>query len=94
MISAPTPRAAVCYPGEHYDAAQCANYTVAAWQRSYLHLDDPIEMFGAPVAQGLTCEIPSLYDSHGCTRGGFPMYVVNATTTKHVQLASTRHEYY
>jgi FAD/FMN-containing dehydrogenase len=87
MISAPTPRAAVCYPGKDYDAAQCANYTVAAWQKSYLHLSDPIEMFGAPVSQGLTCEIPALYDSHGCTRGGFPLHVINATTPKHVQLA-------
>ncbi|EUC50993.1 hypothetical protein COCMIDRAFT_535 [Bipolaris oryzae ATCC 44560] len=86
VITAPTPRAAVCYPGEDYNAAECSQYTVAEWQKSYLHMVDPIEMM-SPVAQGMTCTIPALYDSHGCTRGGFPMYVVNATEPKHVQLA-------
>ncbi|XP_014555639.1 hypothetical protein COCVIDRAFT_27536 [Bipolaris victoriae FI3] len=86
VITAPTPRAAVCYPGEDYNAAECSKYTVAEWQKSYLHMVDPIEMM-SPVAQGMTCTIPALFDSHGCTRGGFPMYVVNATEPKHVQLA-------
>ncbi|EUC28553.1 hypothetical protein COCCADRAFT_108831 [Bipolaris zeicola 26-R-13] len=86
VIAAPTPRAAVCYPGEDYNAAECSKYTVAEWQKSYLHMVDPIEMM-SPVAQGMTCTIPALFDSHGCTRGGFPMYVVNATEPKHVQLA-------
>ncbi|EMD63114.1 hypothetical protein GGP41_005140 [Bipolaris sorokiniana] len=86
VITAPTPRAAVCYPGEDYNAAECSKYTVTEWQKSYLHMVDPIEMM-SPVAQGMTCTIPALFDSHGCTRGGFPMYVVNATEPKHVQLA-------
>ncbi|KAF1843577.1 FAD/FMN-containing isoamyl alcohol oxidase-like protein MreA [Cucurbitaria berberidis CBS 394.84] len=86
LITGPTPLAAVCYPGKDYDAAKCAGYTTPVWQRSYVHMDDPIEMM-SPVAQGLTCSIPSLYDSKGCTRGGFPKYVVNATEPKHVQLA-------
>ncbi|KAI8931222.1 hypothetical protein NX059_011570 [Plenodomus lindquistii] len=86
LIAKPTPLASVCYPGADYDAAKCSEYTVPAWQRSYIHMEDPIEMM-SPVAQGMTCAPPSLYDSHGCTRGGFPMYVVNATEPKHVQLA-------
>lgn len=86
LLNAPTPLAAVCYLGEDYNATKCAEYTVAQWQRSYLHMVDPIEMM-SPVAQGLTCSPPALYDSHGCTRGGFPKYVVNATEPKHVQLA-------
>jgi hypothetical protein len=86
VITAPTPQAAVCYPGKDYDAAQCAKYTVAEWQKSYLHMVDPIEMM-SPVAQGMTCTPPTLFDSHGCTRGGFPLYVVNATEPKHIQLA-------
>jgi FAD/FMN-containing dehydrogenase len=86
IINAPTPLAAVCYPGDDYNAAKCSEYTVAAWQKSYIHMIDPIEMM-SPVAQGMTCTPPVLFDSHGCTRGGFPMYVVNATEPKHVQLA-------
>lgn len=86
LIAKPVPLASVCYPGVDYDAAKCSGYTVPAWQKSYIHMEDPIEMM-SPVAQGLTCAPPSLYDSRGCTRGGFPMYVVNATEPKHVQLA-------
>lgn len=86
LISQPTPLAAVCYPGEDYDAAKCSEYTVSAWQKSYLHFVDPVEMM-SPVAQGMTCTPPVLFDSKGCSRGGFPMYVVNATEPKHVQLA-------
>lgn len=86
VIADPTPLAAVCYTGEDYNAAKCAEYTTAAWQRSYVHMQDPIEMM-SPVAQGLTCSPPTLYDSKGCSRGGFPKYVVNATEPKHVQLA-------
>ncbi|USP77380.1 hypothetical protein yc1106_04654 [Curvularia clavata] len=86
VITAPTPRAAVCYAGEEYNAAECSRYTVSEWQKSYLHMIDPIEMM-SPVAQGMTCTPPVLFDSHGCTRGGFPLYVINATEPKHVQLA-------
>lgn len=87
LISEPTPRAAVCYPSQpSYDAAKCAAYNVTAWQKSYMHMPDPIEML-SPVAQGMTCVPPNLYDSHRCTRGGFPKYVVNATEPKHVQAA-------
>jgi hypothetical protein len=87
LIADPTPLAAVCYPSQPtYDAAKCQSYNVTAWQKSYMHMADPIEML-SPVAQGLTCSPPNLFDSHGCTRGGFPKYVVNATSPKHVQLA-------
>lgn len=87
LLNAPTPLAAVCYPSQpSYNAAACSKYTVPEWQKSYLHMVDPIEMM-SPVAQGMTCSIPNLYDSKGCTRGGYPLYVVNATEPKHVQLA-------
>lgn len=79
----PHPRASVCYDGPYYDAAECARIS-ANWTNSYIHLEDPIEMF-SPVYQGLTCSPPNIYDSKGCTPGGFPMYVVNATTPRHVQ---------
>lgn len=79
----PHPHASVCYDGPYYDAAEC-NKISANWTNSYIHLEDPIEMF-SPIYQGLTCMPPSVYDSKGCTAGGFPMYVINATTPKHVQ---------
>lgn len=87
LLSDPTPLAAVCYPSQpSYNAEACSKYTVPEWQRSYVHMHDPIEMM-SPVAQGLTCSIPNLYDSKGCSRGGYPKYVLNATEPKHVQLA-------
>jgi hypothetical protein len=87
LIADATPKAAVCYPDQPgYNATTCASYTTVEWQKSYMHMHDPIEML-SPVAQGMTCTPPNLYDSHGCTRGGFPKYVINATKPEHVQLA-------
>ncbi|KAF2200496.1 FAD binding domain-containing protein [Delitschia confertaspora ATCC 74209] len=80
----PKPQARVCYNGPDYDAAKCAQLT-ANWTRSYTHFIDPIEMM-SPFAQGLTCTPPNIFDSHNCTQGGFPVYVINATSPKHVQL--------
>ncbi|OHW97357.1 FAD binding domain-containing protein [Colletotrichum incanum] len=79
----PRPQAAACYNGPEYDAAACVKMSTN-WTNSYIHLDDPIEMF-SPVHQGLTCLPPNIYDSKNCTMGGFPWYVINATSSKHVQ---------
>lgn len=80
----PSPQASACYNGPLYDDAKCQEMT-ATWNRSYSHFIDPIEMM-SPVAQGLTCLPPNIFDSGNCTRGGFPMYVINATEPKHVQM--------
>ncbi|KAE9566590.1 FAD-linked oxidoreductase [Colletotrichum fructicola] len=79
----PRPQAAACYPGSEYDAAACATMS-ANWNNSYTHLDDPIEMF-SPVYSGLTCLPPNIYDSGNCSMGGYPWYVINATSPKHIQ---------
>jgi hypothetical protein len=85
LLAKPTPHASVCYPNEpEYDAELCTNLT-AVWGRSYTHMHDPIEMM-SPVAQGMSCLPPNIFDSGNCTRGGFPLYVINATEPKHVQL--------
>lgn len=84
LLARPEPQAAVCYNGPLYDAEKCAQIT-ATWNSSYTHYIDPIEMM-SPVAQGMTCLPPNVFDSHNCTRGGFPMYVINATEPKHVQM--------
>ncbi|KAF2190424.1 FAD-binding domain-containing protein [Zopfia rhizophila CBS 207.26] len=84
LVSKPQPQSAVCYPGPAYDGEKCAAIT-STWASSYSHMHDPIEAM-SPVAQGMTCLPPNVFDSHNCTRGGFPLYVINATTPKHVQL--------
>ncbi|KAJ4297487.1 hypothetical protein N0V90_005379 [Kalmusia sp. IMI 367209] len=83
LLSKPDPLASVCYNGPLYDPSACAQLT-AHWNESYAHFGDPIDMM-SPVAQGMTCLPPNIFDSHNCTRGGFPMYVINATEPKHVQ---------
>ncbi|KAF2873217.1 FAD binding domain-containing protein [Massariosphaeria phaeospora] len=84
LLTKPEPKASVCYNGPSYDAEKCAGLA-PIWSRSYTHMHDPIEMM-SPVAQGMTCLPPNVFDSGNCTRGGFPMYVINATEPKHVQL--------
>lgn len=84
LLNRPDPLAAVCYNGPVYNPAECAKVT-AHWNESYSHFDNAVEMM-SPVAQGMTCLPPNIFDSHNCTRGGFPMYVINATEPKHVQM--------
>lgn len=85
LLAKPTPPAAVCYPNEPvYNAEKCATLT-ASWNISYSHFIDPISMM-SPVAQGMTCLPPNVFDTHNCTRGGYPLYVINATKPEHVQL--------
>lgn len=79
------PQAAPCYQGPLYDPAKCATLTTN-WTNTYTHIGDPVEMFGSPVYQGLTCQPPSHYDSGNCTLGGYPLYVINATTVANIQL--------
>ncbi|KAH7116804.1 hypothetical protein B0J11DRAFT_101210 [Dendryphion nanum] len=84
LLIQPRPQASVCYNGPDYNPEKCAAIT-KTWSSSYNHMHDPIEMM-SPVAQGLTCLPPNIFDSHNCTRGGFPAYVINATDPKHVQM--------
>jgi hypothetical protein len=84
LLVKPQPQASVCYDGPYYDGAKCAELT-AKWSSSYIHFPDPLEMM-SPTAQGMTCVPPTVFNTHTCTRGGFPMYVINATTPEHVQL--------
>lgn len=78
------PQAAVCYPGNNTDDAKCQDLT-KNWSNSYTHIDDPTEIL-SPVYQGLTCTPPSIYNSGGCTVGGYPSYVINAKNVLDLQL--------
>ncbi|KAL3478837.1 hypothetical protein BJX99DRAFT_245238 [Aspergillus californicus] len=77
------PRATTCYSGPGYNASDC-DYLTSQWTDSYFHLDDPIEML-SPVYQGLTCQ-PTTDPDASCTMGGYPQYVINATSVAQVQL--------
>ncbi|KAF2636417.1 FAD binding domain-containing protein [Massarina eburnea CBS 473.64] len=83
LLNRPDPQASVCYDGPLFNATKC-DELAAVWSVSYSHYIDPIEMM-SPVAQGMTCLPPNIFDSHNCTRGGFPAYVINATEPQHVQ---------
>ena len=48
-------------------------------------MGDPASIMGF-WAEGATC-VPTNDTSSTCTLGGYPVYVVNATTVRHVQLA-------
>ena len=81
----PSPPGAVCYPNHpSFNPAACSFLLNNASATSF-HFDNPISVSNI-WPQGNTC--PILANPQGtCTQGGFPTYVVNATTVKHVQLA-------
>ncbi|KAK3347034.1 hypothetical protein B0T25DRAFT_584102 [Lasiosphaeria hispida] len=80
----PVPVASACYKGENYDAARC-RYLVQQAGRTHFWIEDPLVVL-TQWPQGSTC-VAALNAQGNCTRGGFPEYVVNATTVKHVQAA-------
>jgi hypothetical protein len=81
-LIATVPQASACY-GTAKNDAQCQSMA-SNWSSSYTHIDDPSEVL-SPLYQGLTCQPPSIYDSKGCTLGGYPSYVVKAKTVSDVQ---------
>ncbi|KAK5662481.1 hypothetical protein OQA88_8392 [Cercophora sp. LCS_1] len=80
----PNPPAAVCYQGEHYDAARC-RWLMQQAGRTNFWIEDPLVVL-TQWPQGSTCTAAPNAKGN-CTRGGFPEYVVNATTVKHIQAA-------
>lgn len=83
----PLPASNVCYNNTgHYDAAACNDLT-ANWSNLLWHTHDPLEML-SPFYQCNTCIPASLFSRNGtCTQGGYPMYVVNASSVRDIQLA-------
>ncbi|KAI1869216.1 uncharacterized protein JN550_005846 [Neoarthrinium moseri] len=81
----PAPPGAVCYnSSSYYNSDQCT-YIVRNAANSRFYINDPLTVLTA-WAQGNTC--PATLTTQGvCTQGGFPTYVVNATTVKQVQIA-------
>jgi len=84
VLLKPMPPGAVCYPGDHYDADKC-NFLLTRASGTRFYSDDPLTVL-TDWAAGNTCQV-SRNPVGNCTQGGFPVYVVNATTVKHIQLA-------
>ncbi|KDQ60709.1 hypothetical protein JAAARDRAFT_124199 [Jaapia argillacea MUCL 33604] len=81
----PPPLASVCYPGPLFNNASC-EYVEQNWHNSTLHYNHPNSIMW-PLHQGYSCIIPPESPTQTCTQGGYPIYVVNATSVRDVQLA-------
>jgi hypothetical protein len=79
----PEPLAAACYPNDPlFNAEQC-NLLLAT--RSRVFIDDALSL-GNGWPQGNTCPL-TRNPTGNCTRGGYPEYVVNATSARQIQIA-------
>jgi hypothetical protein len=81
----PVPVQSVCYPGPGYDKDRC-DFLSGPASHTRFYSDDPLTVL-TQWNQGNTC-LASLKPTGNCTQGGFPVYVVNATTVKDIQLAA------
>ncbi|KAL2258876.1 hypothetical protein VTK26DRAFT_7631 [Humicola hyalothermophila] len=82
----PVPVGAACYPDRpEYNESTCA-YLLGPATTSRFFFDDPLTAL-TTWGQGATCL--QLNDTTGrtCTRGGSPVYVVNATSVRDIQVA-------
>lgn len=80
----PFPAESVCYSGPHYNETQC-NFLLGPVNTTRFYLNDPLAVL-TQWAEGDTCPA-TLNPEDNCNRGGYPFYVVNATTVKDIQLA-------
>jgi hypothetical protein len=80
----PAPPAAVCYQGESYNAATCD--LITSGSRTRYHLDHPLGVL-TEWPGGSTCVVVKNPAPKTCEQGGFPPYVLNATTVRQIQIA-------
>ena len=85
VLLKPVPAAAVCYEGPYHDQAQC-DFLLQGARRSRFYINDPLTVL-TEWPEGDTCFATASTVGLNCTQGGFPVYVVNATTVKHIQIA-------
>ena len=82
----PSPVGAACYPDRpEYNNATCS-YLLGPATSSRFFFNDPLTAL-TTWGEGATCL--QLYNTTGrtCTQGGFPVYVVNATSVRDIQAA-------
>ncbi|KAK4032940.1 hypothetical protein C8A01DRAFT_20055 [Parachaetomium inaequale] len=80
----PVPPAAACYPGPYYDQAKC-DFLLGLVNTTHFFLDDPLTIL-TTWPEGDTC-FAVANPTGNCTQGGYPSYVVNASSVKDIQLA-------
>lgn len=84
-LLAPLPAASVCYTSSpNFNSETCSFLTNNASQTSF-YLDDSLSILNQ-WPQGNTCLLEQS-PAGNCTQGGYPTYVINATSVKHVQAA-------
>lgn len=81
----PVPAAAVCYDGPYKNTGQC-NFLLRNTSSSRFYINDPLTVLTA-WPEGDSCYASASTAGLNCTQGGFPSYVVNATTVKQIQAA-------
>lgn len=82
----PFPAAAACYPGHpQQNLTQCNFLTSGQAGRTHYWLDNPVETLTTWPA-GWGCLLGSNVTGN-CERGGWPEYVVNVSSVKHIQAA-------
>lgn len=84
VLLKPVPAAAACYPGAYQNEAKCASL-LSNQVISKDHFNDPLGL-STNWPAGNPCPVAEKPTGQ-CTQGGFPVYVVNATSVKHVQIA-------
>jgi hypothetical protein len=81
----PRPVGEACYPGPAYNNDTCT-FLVGPAKNTRFFFDDPLSML-TTWGQGATCLALLNTTGRTCTLGGSPIYVVNATSVKHIQMA-------
>lgn len=80
----PVPAAAACYPGAYQDDSKCAAL-VASQLITRAHFEDPLAL-STQWPAGNPCPVAA-QPTGNCTQGGLPVYVVNATSVRQIQMA-------
>jgi len=81
----PRPVSEACYPGPAYNNETCA-FLVGPAKETRFFFDDPLTML-TTWGEGATCLALLNTTGRTCTQGGFPVYVVNATSVRDIQMA-------
>jgi hypothetical protein len=81
----PVPAASVCYSGSSLaqDAAAC-NFLLRNVSTTRFYINDPLNVLTA-WPEGDTC-FATANPQGNCTQGGFPTFVVNASTVQQIQM--------
>ncbi|EKG10837.1 FAD linked oxidase [Macrophomina phaseolina MS6] len=83
------PVASSCWPGNPLNSPKTCEQVQAGWNSSDFHATLP-ESVDAPYYANSSClppGIPGYFPERGCTVGGYPQFIVNATTEQHIATA-------